>query len=102
MDLRSSYPYPREPDEEWGSSLGGRINFTSLLVLDMSQNDFNTSSFPNWLFNLTSLRKLDLQWNSFNSPLPGELANLKFLEYLDLSNSGVQGQIARVSGNLAS
>ncbi|PQP97517.1 receptor-like protein 12 [Prunus yedoensis var. nudiflora] len=208
MDLRSSYPYPREPDEEWGSSLGGipipkffgelkslrylnisfawfggeihpslgnlsnlnyldlsssyyvsknlnwlshlsslkylnlnrvnlsstrgdtnwmhdvnmlpsllelhlsscgiesiplslgRINFTSLLVLDMSQNDFNTSSFPNWLFNLTSLRKLDLQWNSFNSPLPGELANLKFLEYLDLSNSGVQGQIARVSGNL--
>ncbi|XP_021818722.1 probable leucine-rich repeat receptor-like protein kinase At5g63930 [Prunus avium] len=78
----------------------GRINFTSLLVLDMSQNDFNTSSFPNWLFNLTSLRKLDLQWNSFNSPLPGELANLKFLEYLDLSNSGVQGQIARVSGNL--
>ncbi|XP_021805319.1 LRR receptor-like serine/threonine-protein kinase GSO1 [Prunus avium] len=78
-----------------------KINFTSLSVLELSNNFFNTSSFPNWLFNLTSLRKLDLSWNSFSGPFPGELASLKSLEYLDLSYLGLKGRIPRVIGNMS-
>ncbi|XP_031282658.1 leucine-rich repeat receptor-like protein kinase PEPR2 [Pistacia vera] len=57
------------------------INFTSLSVLDLSENSFN-SEIPEWLFNLTSLSKLYLRWNFFNGPIPGEFANLKLLEFL--------------------
>ncbi|KAI5332376.1 hypothetical protein L3X38_022505 [Prunus dulcis] len=53
-----------------------KINFTSLSVLDLSSNYFNTS-FPSWLFNLTSLRKLDLSGNYLGGPFPDELASLK-------------------------
>ncbi|XP_008383284.4 receptor-like protein EIX2 [Malus domestica] len=77
-----------------------RINFTSLLVLDLSWNHINNSSFPNWLFNLTSLRKLDLRSNSFSGPFPSELAGLKSLEYLDLSNMGFKGLIPKGIGNM--
>ncbi|XP_021834037.1 receptor-like protein 12 [Prunus avium] len=78
-----------------------RINFTSLSVLDLSTNDFNTSSFPSWIFNLTSLMKLVLLRNSFNCHIPVELGNLKSLEYLDLSYLGLKGSgVPRVLGNL--
>ncbi|XP_008226203.1 PREDICTED: receptor-like protein 12 [Prunus mume] len=78
-----------------------RINFTSLSVLDLSANDFNTSSFPSWIFNLTSLKKLDLGENSFGAHFPVELGNLKSLEYLDLSHSRLKDSgVPRVLGNL--
>ncbi|XP_021813238.1 LRR receptor-like serine/threonine-protein kinase FLS2 [Prunus avium] len=78
-----------------------KINFTSLLVLDLSFNDFNTSSFPSWIFNLTSLKELDLSHNSFSAPFPVDLGNLKSLEYLDLSHLGLRGSgVPRVIGNL--
>ncbi|KAL6206251.1 hypothetical protein ACLB2K_023499 [Fragaria x ananassa] len=68
------------------------INFTSLLVLDMSHNDIN-SSFPKWLFNLTSLSKLDLGGNPFLRPSLEEFVRLKALEYLDLWSIGLEGQL---------
>ncbi|VVA22054.1 PREDICTED: LRR receptor [Prunus dulcis] len=77
-----------------------KINFTSLSVLDFSYNSFNTSSFPSWLFNLTNLRKLDLSGNSFGGPFPDELASLKSLEYLALTELGLKGRIPRVIGNM--
>ncbi|VVA29846.1 Hypothetical predicted protein [Prunus dulcis] len=77
-----------------------KINFTSLSVLDMSYNYFNTSSFPSWLFNLTSLRKLVLNENSFGGLFPDKLASLKSLEYLDLTELGLKGRIPRVIGNM--
>ncbi|XP_020422154.1 leucine-rich repeat receptor-like protein CLAVATA2 [Prunus persica] len=77
-----------------------KINFTSLSVLDLSYNSFNTSSSPSWLFNLTNLRKLDLSKNSFGGPFPDELASLKSLEYLDLTYLGLKGRIPRVIGNM--
>ncbi|VVA26984.1 Hypothetical predicted protein [Prunus dulcis] len=67
-----------------------RINFTSLSVLDLSFNDFNTSSFPSWIFNFTSLKRLDLNSNSFGAHFPDELGNLKSLEYLDLYQLGLK------------
>ncbi|XP_031272059.1 receptor-like protein EIX1 [Pistacia vera] len=77
------------------------INFTSLSVLDLSENSFN-SEIPEWLFNLTSLSKLYLRWNFFNGPIPGEFANLKLLEVLDLSNNlDLGGEIPSFFGNLS-
>ncbi|CAI0546225.1 unnamed protein product [Linum tenue] len=44
------------------------VNFSSLSVLDLSQNLFN-SSFPEWLSTLTSLTRLDLSTNSFSGSI---------------------------------
>ncbi|KAL6139095.1 hypothetical protein ACLB2K_064372 [Fragaria x ananassa] len=68
------------------------INLTSLLVLDMSNNDIN-SSFPKWLFNLTSLTQLDLGGNPFLGPSLEEFVRLKAVEHLDLGGIGLKGQL---------
>ncbi|KAM5552472.1 hypothetical protein ABKV19_027032 [Rosa sericea] len=75
------------------------INFTSLLVLDMSWNSINFS-YPKWMFNLTSLTKVDLSGNSFSGPFLDEFVRLKSLEHLDLQSVGLKGQFPKFSGNL--
>ena len=76
------------------------INFTSLSVLDLSENSFN-SPMPRWLFNLTSLRILHLNWNFFQGPIPMEIIKLKSLEVLDLSdNLDLEGHIPGFLGVL--
>ncbi|KAF2286862.1 hypothetical protein GH714_033510 [Hevea brasiliensis] len=76
------------------------INFTSLSVLDLSDNSFN-SKIPQWLFNLTALTKVYLVWNFFNGSIPTEFSRLKSLEVLDLSNNlDLGGQIPSIFGNL--
>ncbi|KAM5552264.1 hypothetical protein ABKV19_026900 [Rosa sericea] len=75
------------------------INFTSLLVLDMSGNSINFS-YPKWMFNLTSLTKVDLSWNSISGPFLDEFVRLKSLEHLDLQSVGLKGQFPKFSGNL--
>ncbi|BFG37790.1 hypothetical protein CerSpe_240640 [Prunus speciosa] len=77
------------------------INFTSLLVLDLSYNSFN-SMIPPWLFNLTKLEMLDLTDNSLTGKLPDSLGYLKSLRYLDLSDNSFQGSIPKSIGNLKS
>ncbi|PRQ34478.1 putative non-specific serine/threonine protein kinase [Rosa chinensis] len=75
------------------------MNLTSLLILDMSYNDFKFP-FPKWVFNLTSLRELHLAKNSFSGPFPNDFVNLKSLEELDLSLNGLHGRIPKFFGNL--
>ncbi|CAA2966004.1 LRR receptor-like serine threonine- kinase FLS2 [Olea europaea subsp. europaea] len=76
------------------------VNFTSLSVLDLSNNGFN-STIPEWLFNLNSLKRLDLNSNNLYGVLPDALANLTSLEELDLSeNFGIEGKLPRELGNL--
>ncbi|XP_061998648.1 receptor-like protein EIX2 [Rosa rugosa] len=75
------------------------INFTSLLVLDMSGNSINFS-YPKWMFNLTSLTKVDLGGNSVSGPFLDEFVRLKSLEHLDLQSVGLKGQFPKFSGNL--
>ncbi|KAL6201761.1 hypothetical protein ACLB2K_025473 [Fragaria x ananassa] len=79
------------------------LNFTSLLVLDISGNFIN-AAFPSWFFNLTNLRKHDASANYFGdfSPFPVEFANLKFLEDLGFSMNSLQSQIPKVIGTLCS
>ncbi|KAM5579371.1 receptor-like protein EIX1 [Rosa sericea] len=76
------------------------INFTSLLVLDLSANGFNSTLSP-WLFNLTELVNLDLSRNNLNGELPETLGSLTHLKNLDLSeNSDIEGQLPRNLGML--
>ncbi|XP_020424489.1 probable LRR receptor-like serine/threonine-protein kinase At1g34110 [Prunus persica] len=77
------------------------INFTSLLVLDLSNNSFN-SMIPPWLTNLSELEMLDLSGNRLTGKLPDSLGYLKSLRYLNLSTNSFQGSIPKSIGNLTS
>ncbi|XP_050278199.1 receptor-like protein EIX1 [Quercus robur] len=71
------------------------VNFTSLSVLDLSDNDFNSSSIPQWVFNFTSLTNLQLSSSNLAGSIPkiakGNLCNLR---NLDLSeNFYLSGEI---------
>ncbi|MCD9644782.1 hypothetical protein HAX54_033216 [Datura stramonium] len=77
------------------------LNITSLLVLDLSNNAFNSSIFPQWLFSLSNLMHLDLNSNNIFSELPDEFAKLTSLEYLDVSsNYGINGTLKKSLGKL--
>ena len=76
------------------------VNLTSLSVLDLSYNQFN-SSIPQWLVNLTSLTKLDLSFNYFQDAIAFDFVNLRNLRDLYLSgNRYITGQLPSFSGNL--
>ncbi|KAI3463101.1 hypothetical protein Pfo_019764 [Paulownia fortunei] len=76
------------------------VNFTSLLVLDLSNNGFN-STIPKWLFNLTNLKSLDLNSNNLHGELPDAFSELTSLENLDLSlNFGIEGPLPKGLGAL--
>ncbi|KAF8412972.1 hypothetical protein HHK36_000944 [Tetracentron sinense] len=79
----------------------GYVNFTSLAVLDLSQNLFNYT-IPNWLFNLShSLLHLDLSYNFLQGQISDAIGNLKSLQFLDLSqNLYIEGRIPSNIWNL--
>ncbi|KAF8412999.1 hypothetical protein HHK36_000971 [Tetracentron sinense] len=79
----------------------GYVNFTSLVVLDLSEN-FRNYTIPNWLFNLsTSLLHLDLRENSLRGQIPNAIGNFKSLQFLDLSgNRHMEGRIPSSLWNL--
>ncbi|KAK9212566.1 hypothetical protein WN943_001948 [Citrus x changshan-huyou] len=108
-------------------SLLATANFSSLTVLDLSDNQFDKWFIPSWVFglshllfldlgfnnfqgpiprglqNLTSLRHLGLDSNHFNSSIPNWLYRFIHLEYLSLSNNSLQGTIdSEALGNLTS
>ncbi|KZV36121.1 Disease resistance family protein [Dorcoceras hygrometricum] len=61
-----------------------RANFSSLVVLDLSDNKFK-SLVPDWIFSLTGLESLQLQKNMFEGPIPNATYGLPNLRFLDLS-----------------
>ncbi|CAK9175123.1 unnamed protein product [Ilex paraguariensis] len=75
------------------------VNLTSLLVLDLSNNGFD-STIPYWLFNLTSLAYLNLNSNNIHGGLPDAFSKLTSLENLDLSENGIEGRLSRGLQNL--
>lgn len=62
-----------------------KVNFTSLTILDLSYNFFDTL-MPGWIFSLSKLVSLDLSRCLFHGPVPGSvggfnnLTDLKFLQ----------------------
>ncbi|BFG37473.1 hypothetical protein CerSpe_237470 [Prunus speciosa] len=77
------------------------FNFTSLSVLDLSDNKF-TSTIPPWLFNLTKLENLDFAFNNLIGKLPDSLGYLKSLRHLDLSGNSLEGAIPESLRELSS
>ena len=88
------------------------LNFTSLHVLDLSYNPFNTSihlsynpfntSIPQWLFNLTSLTSLDLTFSNQGGKVLDSFGRLGRLKYLYLGGNHFYGSIPASIGNLSS
>ncbi|KAK4493418.1 hypothetical protein RD792_017679 [Penstemon davidsonii] len=102
------------------------VNFTSLAILDLSRNQFE-SVVPRWIFQLNNLTYLDLSLNSFkglfnssisnsttklqyinisfnnfNSTIPEWIYTCKRLKYLSIQYCGLHGSILNVVGNLTS
>ncbi|XP_068304492.1 receptor-like protein EIX2 [Pyrus communis] len=76
------------------------MNFASLLILDLSNNDFN-STLPPWLFNLTKLVTLEMHSTNLHGALPETFGSLTSLRTLDLSdNSNIVGPLPRSLGML--
>ncbi|KAF7130311.1 hypothetical protein RHSIM_Rhsim10G0009300 [Rhododendron simsii] len=61
------------------------VNFTSLVVLDLSRNDIY-SVMPEWIFSLSNLIWLDVSHNQFKS-LPASLFRMSNLIRLNLVNA---------------
>ncbi|XP_050368505.1 receptor-like protein EIX2 [Argentina anserina] len=98
------------------------LNLTSLLVIDLSSNEFQ-SSLPQWLFNISTLvtvdfsstgftgsipdvsllkdlETLELQRNSLSGPFPTSIGNLLHLQSLHLSENSISGSLPASIGNL--
>ncbi|PWA38567.1 leucine-rich repeat protein [Artemisia annua] len=67
------------------------LNITSLLLLDLSANQFTNSLVPQWICSMTSLVSLDLSWCYFNGLIPSSSAhsfrNLTSLKWLHVSKN---------------
>ncbi|XP_034706367.1 receptor-like protein EIX1 [Vitis riparia] len=72
-------------------------NVTSLSMLDLSNNGFN-SSISHWLFNFSSLAYLDLNSNNLQGSVPDVFGFLISLKYIDLSSNLFIG--GHLPGNL--
>ncbi|XP_065034667.1 receptor-like protein EIX1 [Musa acuminata AAA Group] len=75
------------------------VNFTSLSVLDLSENFIN-STMPSWLSNISGLEHLDLGYNNLQGNIPPTFGNLASLEELNLANNSLQGGIPTSFKNL--
>ncbi|XP_057415245.1 receptor-like protein EIX2 [Lotus japonicus] len=71
----------------------GYVNITSLGILDISFNHFN-SEIPKWLFNLSSrIAYLDLSSNNLRGQIPAPMLNFQNLMYLYLEYNSLSGSI---------
>ncbi|KAJ0038519.1 hypothetical protein Pint_23930 [Pistacia integerrima] len=72
------------------------VNLTSLAVLDLSFNDFN-SKFPDWLVNISTLVHVDLS----NCTIPASLGKLQNLTILSLAGNELNGTLPKSFGLLS-
>ncbi|XP_058076454.1 receptor-like protein EIX1 [Magnolia sinica] len=76
------------------------VNFTSLLVLDLSFNNFK-STIPNWIANISSLEILNLARSQLNGNIPAALGGLSSLQELSLRRNQLNGTIPTTLGQLS-
>ncbi|XP_010046667.2 receptor-like protein EIX2 [Eucalyptus grandis] len=77
------------------------VNFTSLSVLDLSSNNFN-STMPRWVFNITTLLQLTLIDSELKGPIPAVAEGaLCKLQQLDLSFNNLTGDISELAVSLS-
>ncbi|KAF4376272.1 hypothetical protein G4B88_008404 [Cannabis sativa] len=73
-------------------------NITSLIVLDLSNNNFNGEILP-CLDSISSLQWLKLSNNKFEGSIPLSLGNLTQLSYLDLSKNRLSERIPQLGNS---
>ena len=72
------------------------VNFTSLLLITISSNQFNFV-FPKWLLNVSNLESIDISYNQLHGRIPLGLGELPKLQYLDLSmNLNLRSSISQL------
>ncbi|GJZ81196.1 putative leucine-rich repeat protein, partial [Tanacetum coccineum] len=62
------------------------LNLTSLSLLDLSYNNFNTT-FPRWIFSITSMVSLYLSECNLHGPIPSSMYSFRDLTSLELLNA---------------
>ncbi|KAI3461140.1 hypothetical protein Pfo_017803 [Paulownia fortunei] len=62
------------------------VNITSLAILDLSGNNFQSFAILRWVFQLSNLISLDLSGNYFEGPIPNT-SNTTRLQYINLSGN---------------
>ncbi|XP_075669240.1 receptor-like protein EIX2 [Castanea sativa] len=77
----------------------GLQNMTSLVHLDLSSNNFN-SSIPNWLYSFNRLEFLDLAFNNLQGTISSSIANLTSAISIRMSFNELGRKIPRSLGNL--
>ncbi|XP_072986313.1 uncharacterized protein [Typha latifolia] len=82
LDLSFSQLYERIPDQ-----LG---NLSRLQTLDLSGNEFQYSTIPEFIGSFKELKYLDLSFSHFFRKIPDQLGNLSRLQALDLSGNEFQ------------
>ncbi|KAG8386474.1 hypothetical protein BUALT_Bualt03G0152400 [Buddleja alternifolia] len=113
------------PEITLSSSHPTMMNFSSLSVLDLSENSLSPHSIYSWVFNLSgsisyvdlsetlqgsildafrnisSLSYLDMSYNQIEGSIPDAFRNMASLSYLDMSYNKLEGGIPRFLGNLS-
>ena len=69
------------------------VNFSSLQVLDISFNSFNTF-LPNWVFRLGNLVDLNIRYSSFLGPFPNGSWSLNSLRSLVAENNTLTSRLS--------
>ncbi|KAG7642921.1 Leucine-rich repeat typical subtype [Arabidopsis suecica] len=70
--------------------------FHQLRFLNLSHNNFTSTSFPSEFGNLNKVEVLDLSFNSFTGQVPSSFSNLSQLTELHLSNNQLTGGFPQV------
>ncbi|XP_013635810.1 PREDICTED: receptor-like protein 12 [Brassica oleracea var. oleracea] len=73
------------------------FQFHHLRFLDLSHNNFASSSLPSEFGNLTKLEVLSLSFNGLTGQVPSSLSSLSMLSKLDLSQNDLTGSFPLVS-----
>ncbi|XP_071688663.1 receptor-like protein 6 [Rutidosis leptorrhynchoides] len=76
------------------------FNLVHLLKLNLSMNDFTGSQIPSEIARLKQLRSLDLSESGFSGEVPNEISHLIHLSKLDLSFNSLKLQTLSLLQNL--
>jgi Leucine-rich repeat (LRR) protein len=76
-------------------------SFSSLLVLDLSDNEFFSYTIPELLYRITSLQYIDLAFSFLQGTISHDIGALSSLECLDLRRNNFEGLIPVEIGNLS-
>ncbi|ESR40676.1 Receptor-like protein 15 [Citrus sinensis] len=92
-------PATSAEEDESAIDMGCRCTFPSLTFLDLSNNNFDAQIFPEY-WNFTKLVRLYVNNNLFGGKIGDGLNKANSLNFLDVSNNMVSGQIPRCIGRL--